>query len=450
MCLNCDNCLNCDSFDIFDFYDHHLLNDHLHHIYQKNHSSDNFHDHHLLHDYLDHIHQTNHSSDIFHDHLHHRHQTNHSSDIFPRNRAFSKVNEELVKLYYHVGNIVSLKVSAGTWGDGTVNELASYIDCNIPGIGGFNRRGLYRMKQFYETYAVGSDCYNAWLNIQDKKETVSIVSPLATQLNSSNHKDIKIVSPKVTQIQTTDNNHIKFMLSLLTQVSWTNHLEILSGTKTPEEKLFYLTMTNKDKLKKMELRRQLKSCYFERSMLSKQPVSSVMIQIPDTFFKDPYVFEFLDLPDRHSETDLEKALILNLKNFILEIGKGFTYMGNQFRLQVGNKDFHTDLLFYHRDLQCMVLFELKTEEFEPDFMGRLNFYLEALDRDVKRPHENPTIGILLCKGKNSEVVEYSMARNVSPAVVVDYETKLIDKKVLTDKLHQLMELLNGDGQDMNS
>jgi len=240
------------------------------------------------------------------------------------------------------------------------------------------------------------------------------------------------------------------MLSLLTQVSWTNHLEILSGTKTPEEKLFYLTMTNKDKLKKMELRRQLKSCYFERSMLSKQPVSSVMIQIPDTFFKDPYVFEFLDLPDRHSETDLEKALILNLKNFILEIGKGFTYMGNQFRLQVGNKDFHTDLLFYHRDLQCMVLFELKTEEFEPDFMGRLNFYLEALDRDVKRPHENPTIGILLCKGKNSEVVEYSMARNVSPAVVVDYETKLIDKKVLTDKLHQLMELLNGDGQDMNS
>jgi len=108
------------------------------------------------------------------------------------------------------------------------------------------------------------------------------------------------------------------------------------------------------------------------------------------------------------------------------------------------------LLFYHRDLQCMVLFELKTEEFEPDFMGRLNFYLEALDRDVKRPHENPTIGILLCKGKNSEVVEYSMARNVSPAVVVDYETKLIDKKVLTNKLHQLMELLNGEGQDMNS
>ena len=153
------------------------------------------------------------------------------------------------------------------------------------------------MKQFYETYAVGSDCYNAWLNIQDKKETVSIVSPLATQLNSSNHKDIKIVSPKATQIQTTDNKHIKFMSSLLTQVSWTNHLEILSATRTAEEKLFYLIMTNKDKLKKLELRRQLKSCYFERSMLSKQNVSSAMTQLPETIFKDPYVFEFLELSE---------------------------------------------------------------------------------------------------------------------------------------------------------
>jgi len=124
-----------------------------------------------------------------------------------------------------------------------------------------------------------------------------------------------------------------------------------------------------------------------------------MTQIPDNYFKDPYVFEFLDLPNGHSDTDLEKALILNLQKFILEIGKGFTYMGNQFRLQVGNKDFHTDLLFYHRDLQCMVLFELKMQEFEPEFMGKLNFYLEAIDRDVKRPHENPTFISFCVKGK---------------------------------------------------
>jgi hypothetical protein len=157
------------------------------------------------------------------------------------------------------------------------------------------------------------------------------------------------------------------------------------------------------------------------------------------FFKDPYIFEFLDLPEKHSENDLEKALVQNLQKFILEIGKGFTYLGSQYRLQVGFKDFYTDLLFYHRDLRCLVLFELKIQEFEPEFLGKLNFYLEALDRDVKRQHENPSIGILLCKGKNTEVVEYALARNMSPAMIADYETKLIDKKVLTAKLNQLLE-----------
>jgi hypothetical protein len=132
-------------------------------------------------------------------------------------------------------------------------------------------------------------------------------------------------------------------------------------------------------------------------------------------------------------------LIKNLQNFILEMGKGFTYMGNEYRLQVGNKDYYTDLLFYHRDLQCMVLFELKIEEFQPEFLGKLNFYLEALDRDVKRNHENPSIGILLCKGKDVEVVEYALARNISPALIADYETKLIDKKLLAHKLHELTE-----------
>jgi hypothetical protein len=116
-------------------------------------------------------------------------------------------------------------------------------------------------------------------------------------------------------------------------------------------------------------------------------------------------------------------------------------MGNQFRLQVGNKDYYTDLLFYHRDLQCLVLFELKIEEFKPEFLGKLNFYLEALDRDVKRPHENHSIGVLLCKGKDTEVVEYAMSRNLSKAMIADYETKLIDKTSLARKLHQLAEQL---------
>lgn len=198
----------------------------------------------------------------------------------------------------------------------------------------------------------------------------------------------------------------------------------------------------KERWNKRDLRRQIQSALFERTMMANQLVSPLTNILPKDFFKDPYIFEFLDLPDVHSEKDLEKALILNLQKFILEIGKGFTYMGNQFRLQVGNKDYYTDLLFFNRDLQCLVLFELKIREFEPEFLGKLNFYLEALDRDVKRTFENPSIGVLLCKGKDVEVVEYAMARNSSPTMIADYETKLIDKKILAEKLHQLIQIFD--------
>ncbi|MBX3254564.1 MAG: DUF1016 family protein [Chitinophagaceae bacterium] len=286
-----------------------------------------------------------------------------------RVRAFAKVNAELVLLYFKVGNIISTKVSEGFWGDGTVDELAVFIQNKIPGLSGFNRRGLYRMKQFYEIYSPLSESFMLWL--EAKK-----VSLPAAHLPPE-----QIVSALPTQLQNTDNQHNRF-------------------------------------------------------------VSAVLTQIPQGIFKDPYIFEFLDLPETHSEKDLEKALIRNLQKFILEVGKGFTYMGNQYRLQVGNKDYYTDLLFYHRDLQCLVLFELKIQEFEPEFLGKLNFYLEALDKDVKRPFEKSSIGILLCKGRDTEVVEYAMARNISPALVADYETKLIPKNVLANKLHQLVEQLS--------
>lgn len=352
-----------------------------------------------------------------------------------RNRAFRKVNEELVLLYFEIGNIISEKVTAGAWGGGTDNELAEYISIQLPGLSGFNRRGIYRMKQFYEIYSSSSECFLLWVQSQAPK-----VSPLATQtLNQGN--DTKKVSPLATQSENTTNQHHKFTLKVLSQISWTNHLEIFSATKSAEQRLFYLLMSIKEKWSKLELRRQIQSAFFERTMMGNTFLSSAQTNLPVNLFKDPYIFEFLDLPDIHSEKDLEKALILNLQKFILEIGKGFSYMGSQYRIQVGKKDYYADLLFYHRDLQCMVLFELKIQEFEPEFLGKLNFYLEALDRDVKRPHENSSIGVLLCKGKDTEVIEYSMARNTSPAIIADYETKLIPKNILANKLHQLVEYL---------
>lgn len=356
-----------------------------------------------------------------------------------RNRTFSKVNEELILLYYNVGKTVSLKVANGAWGDNTVNELADFIASKQTNLKGFNRRGLYRMKQFYETYNENSDCFKLWIELKDENV---FVSTLPTQLQITDNKiDIK-VSALPTQIHDNENLIFStFVSTLLTQLTWSNHLEILSKSKKAEESLYYLIMSVKENWSMREIRRQISSSSFERSLIVKKTNTTTLSQIQKSFFKDPYIFEFLDLPDTHNENDLEKALIKNLQKFIIELGKGFTFMGNQFRLQVGNKDFSTDLLFYHRDLQCLVLFELKTEEFQPEFIGKLNFYLEALDRDVKRPHENQSIGILLCKGKDNEVVEYSMARNYSPALIADYETKLIDKKILAQKLHELSEML---------
>lgn len=375
-----------------------------------------------------------------------------------RSRTFRKVNEELVLLYFNVGKTVSERVLNGMWGDKTVEELSSFILDKFPGLSGFTRRGLYRMKQFYETYFSGSDCFKLWVELYGNEKYNQNVSPVATQtaknhiLSSAlipiqNKSQKQIVSSAMTQLQSTDIQYVEFVSSLMTQISWTHHLMLLSKAKTAEEKLYYSFLIIKDKLSVRELERQLNSAVFQRSLLANQIVSTLPTQFSAGVFKDPYIFEFLDLPEAHSEKDLEKALTLNLRKFILEIGKGFTYMGTQFRLQVGNKDFYTDLLFYHRDLQCLVIFELKIQEFEPEFLGKLNFYLEALDRDVKRPHENKSIGVLLCKGKDNEVVEYAMARNISPALIADYETKLIPKNVLAKKLNQLAEILTKNNID---
>ncbi len=156
-------------------------------------------------------------------------------------------------------------------------------------------------------------------------------------------------------------------------------------------------------------------------------------------FKDSYVLEFLSIPEPHSERELQRGLVTQMKSFILELGKDFLFIGEEYKLQVGNSDFYIDLLFYHRGLQCLIAFELKADKFKPDHLGQLNFYLEALDRDVRKINENPSIGVLLCKDKDSEVVEYALSRSLSPTMVSEYKTQLPDKKILQQKLRELFE-----------
>ena len=161
-------------------------------------------------------------------------------------------------------------------------------------------------------------------------------------------------------------------------------------------------------------------------------------------FKDSYVLELLHLPEHHQEKDVRKAIAQNITKFLLEFGRDFAFMGEEYPLQVGNQDFAIDLLFYNRSLNCMVAIELKTENFKPGHLGQLNFYLEALDRDIRKPQENPSIGILLCKGKDDTVVEYAMSRNLSPTLVADYQTKMPNKALLKAKWEEIIDHLSLD------
>lgn len=304
-----------------------------------------------------------------------------------RSNAIRAVNSELINLYWNVGAYINQKVEDSEWGQSVVKELSQFIARTEPEIKGFSDKNLWRMKQFYESY-----------------------------------KDFPKLSP------------------LAREISWSHNMVIFSRCKTKEEREFYLKTTKQENYSKRELERQISASLFERSMLGQSKVSPALREIdPELIqtFKDTYIFDFLNLPEGHSENDLQKGLIKQMKDFILELGRDFLFVGEQYKVQVGTSDFYIDLLFYHRGLQCLIAFELKADKFKPEHLGQLNFYLEALDRDVKKVNENPSIGILLCKDKDNEVVEYALSRSLSPTMVSEYKTQLPDKKLLQRKLHEL-------------
>ncbi|MGI9650881.1 PDDEXK nuclease domain-containing protein [Chryseobacterium sp. RLHN22] len=306
-----------------------------------------------------------------------------------RNNALKAVNSELINLYWNIGAYISNKVELSEWGQSVVKELSQYIQSNEPDLKGFSDKNLWRMKQFYESY----------------KEF-----------------------PKVS--------------TLLREISWSHNLAIFSRCKSIEEQEFYIKLTKNENYSVRELDRQISSSLFERTIIGNSKLSTALREsnadIANTF-KDSYIFDFLNLPETFNESDLQKGLIQQMKNFILELGRDFLFISEEYKVQVGNSDFYIDLLFFHRGLQCLVAFELKADKFKPEHLGQLNFYLEALDRDVKKQNENPSIGVLLCKDKDSEVVEYALSRSLSPTMVSEYKTQLPDKKILQQKLHELFD-----------
>ncbi len=311
-----------------------------------------------------------------------------------RRTALSAVNTSLIELYWQVGAYISKKLATAAWGEGVVDQLAAYLAQTQPGLRGFTRRNLFRMRQFYEAY-----------------EGATKVS------------------------------------ALLSQLPWTHHLIILGQAKSLEERDFYLRMAIRERWSSRELERQCKVALYERSVLDPpQATVALMQQHPGALnvFKDAYMVEFLDLPPGHSEGELHQGLVSRLKDFLIELGRDFCYVGSEYPLQVGGRDFAVDLLFFHRGLNCLVAIELKVGRFEPEYLGKLGFYLECLDRDHRKPHENATIGLLLCASKDQEVVEYSLSRSLSPALVAEYKTKLPDARLLKAKLLEFYALESPD------
>lgn len=307
-----------------------------------------------------------------------------------RTRAVAAANTALIDLYWQIGEHISRRIAAAGWGEGTVKQLADYIRRRQPNARGFSRQNLWRMRQFYDTY-----------------------------LDQPN------------------------LSAMLRELPWTHNLMILGKSKRDEEREFYIRLCIGQRWTSRQLERQMNSALFERTVLSPPRISPLLAQLhptAGTVFKDAYLLEFLDLPADHAEADLQRALVEQLKQFLIELGRDFCFVGSQYPLQVGGRDFSLDLLFFNRALNCLVAIDLKIEEFQPEHLGKMEFYLESLDRDVKKPHEGPSVGVLLCATKDNEVVEYALSRAASPALIASYETRLPDKRLLESKLHEFYQL----------
>ena len=317
-----------------------------------------------------------------------------------RERTLSAVNTALIDLYWQVGKTISSRIASDGWGKGTVTALASYIQSRQAGVRGFSPQNLWRMRQFFDAY-------------REQPE----------------------------------------LSTLLRELSWSAHLHILAKTKLPAEREFYLRMSNQQHWPVREVARQIDSALFERAVLHPPKLSTALRELhpgAETGFRDAYVVEFLELPDGHHEADLHQSLLRNLRAFLTEMGRDFCFIGSEVPLQVGNRDFALDLLFFHRELNCLVAIELKIGEFQPEHLGKLEFYLEALDRDLRKPHEGPSIRVLLCASKDNEVVEYALSRSLSPALVAEYQTRLPDRKLLQAKLHEFYALTEAVVPDVPS
>lgn len=293
--------------------------------------------------------------------------------------ALKAVNKELVGLYWDIGRMIVERQDVEGWGKAVVEQLAADLRTEFPGVGGFSASNLWRMKAFFEAYT-----------------------------------------------------GLEKLAPLVREIGWSHNLAILERCKDPLEREFYLRMTRKFGWSKNVLIHQIDNQSYEKSLLGQtnfdQALTPELRAQAKLAVKDEYTFDFLELGEEHSERDLERALIARIEDFLRAMGGMFAFMGSQYRLEVDGKEFFVDLLLFHRRLRCLVAIELKVGEFLPEFVGKMQFYLTTLDRQVRQEDENPPIGIILCKEKSRTIVEYALHDARKPIGVATYEmTKTLPK-----------------------
>lgn len=354
-----------------------------------------------------------------------------------KSRASRAVNNELLFTAWHVGSYVSAKLKSEEWGSKVVTQLSEYIRSQRPDLKGYSRRSIYNMVMFYDEYSSETFCATV-----EKYLNSEFVQPRTAQIESAQptQEVTVIVQPETAQFIKPKTGQMPKILELTTL---TNHIEILCRCKSNEERMFYILYANKEHLAKRELQRCISNQTYTALLGSKNNMSKGLLNAyPNApiMFKDTLFVDFLNLPKKHSESKLKNGLVEHMKQFILELGKDFIFMDQEYRLNIGASTFKADLLFFHRGLQALVAVELKKTKFHPRDLGQLEFYLEALDRDVKRSNENPSIGIILCPEADRVVVEYAMSRSMSPTMIAEYKRILIPQERMQQQLNEFCNL----------
>lgn len=353
-----------------------------------------------------------------------------------KGRASRAVNNELLYTAWHVGSYVSAKLKSEEWGSRVVTQLSEYIRSRRPDIKGYSRRSIYNMVMFYDEYS--SETFSVTV---EKYLNSEFVQPGTAQIqaNLPTQETAVIVQTASAQLQPTSGQ----MPQILELTTLSNHIEILCRCKSTEERMFYILYANKEHLSFKEMQRCISNQTYTALLSSKDNMSKGLLNAypnASIMFKDTLFVDFLNLPQKHSESKLRKGLVEHMKQFILELGKDFIFMDQEYRLNIGASTFKADLLFFHRGLQALVAVELKKTKFHPRDLGQLEFYLEALDRDVKRSNENPSIGIILCPEADRVVVEYAMSRSMSPTMIAEYKRILIPQERMQQQLNEFCNL----------